>query len=510
MLVRLVLVILMAILLTGCVSPLASKSNGPGRDAAKLACRQGACDVQVTTSPATRQANELSVAVNPLDPLNIIATGKDYTPDQAGQCVWAGIYTTKDGGVTWKNANLAGSPWKRMSDPTQGDTPFSKFWCATDPVVRFGPDGTAYWAVMPYQCDPGSGSKTGEGVLPFGGLNDFAFTCSAMYILVSTDGGMTWPLSKAREIGTGPSLVHDKEWIAVAPDAKTLLYCWDYTGQGSTAADGSAVPPAPAGVAAGVVCSQSKDKGDSWSRFSFVTDKGGAPAVDYDGTGRAWMVVTGGDADGAKHYVLSSTDGVKWSEPVQAATAKDPSSQNEHGRAVLNGSAFRVASFGSLGVDRSAGKFGGRVYLTYFDHAAGNGETMLVWSQDGKTWSKPARVNDDDGGADQFLPAVSVGPDGTVDVSWQDRRDDPANHLFTTYYAYSTDGGVTFSKNLRVASAQSDEKYSHHQNGDVFLGDYRDMSSTKGRATMVWVDTRNSKADVFLATVERPGAGTSR
>jgi hypothetical protein len=321
-----------------------------------------------------------------------------------------------------------------------------------------------------------------------------------MYVLVSVDGGMTWPVDKARQIATGGSIVHDKEWIAVSPDAKSLVYCWDYEGLGSTNADMS--PHAPDPSEAGVVCSVSHDKAGTWSNFAFATGVGGSPEVEYDSMGHVWMVVTGADA----HYVLRSDDGLKWSEPVKVASFKDPSSQNEHGRAVLNGSAFRVASSGALAVDKSGGPHDGRVYVDYFDYTKGNGETMLVWSDDGKAWSAPVRVNDDAGGADQFLPAISVGPDGTVDASWQDRRDDPANHLFATYYAYSTDGGVTFSKNQRVSSAMSDEQYSHHQNGDVFLGDYRDMQSSKGSATMVWVDTRNHKADVFVATVERPSA----
>src|SRR5581483_5419431 len=105
---------------------------------AKLVCAPD-CNHQATSSPATRQANELSVAVNPLNPKNIIATGKDYTPDQAGECVWAGVYTSMDGGATWKDQNVPGSPWAIKADPTKaGDrTPFTSFWCATDPVVRF-------------------------------------------------------------------------------------------------------------------------------------------------------------------------------------------------------------------------------------------------------------------------------------------------------------------------------------------------------------------------------------
>jgi hypothetical protein len=44
----------------------------------------------------------------------------------------------------------------------------------------------------------------------------------------------------------------------------------------------------------------------------------------------------------------------------------------------------------------------------------------------------------------------------------------------------------------------------------VFLGDYRDMRSVRGQATMIWVDTRNHKADAFIATVERPQADASK
>jgi Neuraminidase (sialidase) len=105
------------------------------------------------------------------------------------------------------------------------------------------------------------------------------------------------------------------------------------------------------------------------------------------------------------------------------------------------------------------------------------------------------------------MPAISVGPDGIVDASWYDRRDDPANHLLGVYYSYSADGGATWAKNLRVSDVSFDEKYSHHQNGMVFLGDYREGASARGRTSFVWVDTRDQKADVRLATVLR-GAAT--
>lgn len=499
-----------AILAAGCVSPsgLGPDVAGDGAGSASLACIGDVCNFVATPEP-DRQGNELSVAVNPLDPLNIIATAKDYTPDEAGDCVWAGVYTTLDGGKTWRTQNVPGSPWKRLKDPTLPLTPFSKFWCATDPVVAFGPDGRAYWTVMPYQCDPLTGSKTGRGVVPGsrvtgggGGFNDWAWSCSAMYVLVSDDGGLTWPVEKARMIAEGPRLVHDKQWLAVSPQGDTVLLCWDYQGGGSTSPGD---PPYHAPSEYGVVCSVSRDRGDTWSRFEYASTAGAYPWIEFGPDGRVWMVLTDGFQEG-QFLVLSSGDGLAWSEPVEVATFVNADGVNDHGWPALEGSMFRIVPDASIAVDRSTGPFAGRVYVCYFDHAAGHGDAFVVWSDDGQNWSAPVRVNDDAGEADQFMPVVSVGPDGTVDVSWQDRRDDPANHLFHTYYAYSVDGGATFSRNLRVTDVPSDEKWSHHQNGMIFLGDYRDGDSVRGQTTFVWVDTRHEKADVFVATVQRPSA----
>ncbi|HEX2022356.1 MAG TPA: sialidase family protein [Candidatus Thermoplasmatota archaeon] len=501
--------------LAGCLfaDPADEGAPGPGESLARVACMDALCNFVATVDPEGRQANELSVAVNPTNPLNIIATGKDYTPEEAGDCVWAGVYTTHDGGKTWKNQNVPGSPWKRLNDPTTPVTPFSKYWCATDPVVAFGPDGTAYWTVMPYQCDRASGSKLGRDVHPDGGFNDWLWTCSSMFVLVSTDGGDTWPVDRAREVASGARLVHDKQWIAVSPDGGKVLLCWDYANpieQTAPAPLPAPLPPVddPAGATreTAVVCSVSTDKGDTWSPMATATDVGGFPWIDFDATGRAWMALQSGFYEG-RIWVLSSDDGLSWSEPVAIANFTNGPARNEYGWPTFNGSSFRLVPYGALAIDRSDGPFGGSIYVTYMSFEEGSGNVYVTSSRDGVSWTAPTRATDDGASPnDQFMPVVSVGPDGTVDLSWLDRRDDPDNHLYTAYYAYSLDGGATFSPNLRVGEAMSDEQYSHHQNGMVFLGDYRDADSIAGRSTMVWVDTSREKADVMVATVERPGA----
>jgi len=510
-------IVLLVSALAGCLNGVQTPTapgNGllvPGTLVCLDAVKHEGCNQEATLTPEARQANELSIAVNPTDPKNIIATGKDYTPEEAGDCVWAGLYTTTDGGKTWSNQNVPGSPWKHRADPTAPTNDFTKFWCATDPVVAFGPDGTAYWTVMPYQCDALSGSKTGRGVLPNGGFNDWFWTCSSMYVLVSHDGGLTWP--DWQEVAFGPRLEHDKQWIATAPDGKVLL-CWDRdTNYQLTSANPVADQLTP-GTSV-VSCSVSTDKGQSWSEPASMNPDwaGFTPAVDFDSNGTAYAVVVDAEADPTQNNsyvgpvrVTTSRDGLHWSQPVEAGRYALPPLGGENNWPVLRGSVFRIVEAPSIAVDRSHGPNAGNIYLAWFDHTTGEGNVSVAVSRDGaKTWQRLPTPHDDDPSlkADQFYPALSVGPDGTVDVSWWDRRDDPNNHLFNVYYTYSKDGGRSWAPNVRVSDVASDEQYSHHQNGMVFLGDYRDMDSSSAGAHLVWVDTRHQKADVFTATVQR-------
>jgi len=105
-----------------------------------------------------------------------------------------------------------------------------------------------------------------------------------------------------------------------------------------------------------------------------------------------------------------------------------------------------------------------------------------------------------------FIDKVYIGADPATNVLYLAGNANNPKGGGGIFVTKSVDGGATFSKNERVSSALSDEQYSHHQNGDVFLGDYRDMGSSRGSATMVWVDTRNHKADAYVATVGRPSA----
>jgi hypothetical protein len=79
-----------------------------------------------------------------------------------------------------------------------------------------------------------------------------------------------------------------------------------------------------------------------------------------------------------------------------------------------------------------------------------------------KTFSEPTRINDDDpknlepgGGHVRTNPNITVAPNGRVDAVWWDFRDDTGGFTNDGYYAYSNDNVVTWSKNIRSATARS-------------------------------------------------------
>src|SRR5947208_3623496 len=105
---------------------------------------------------------EPSIAVNPADPRNAVTVYQEGRINAAGD-EDNGFAATFDGGRTWTFGNLprlttaVGGPWDRASDP----------------VVAFGPDGTAYANSLVFDV--------GNEASP-----------SGVAVNVSTDGGKTW------------------------------------------------------------------------------------------------------------------------------------------------------------------------------------------------------------------------------------------------------------------------------------------------------------------------------
>jgi len=149
------------------------------------------------------------------------------------------------------------------------------------------------------------------------------------------------------------------------------------------------------------------------------------------------------------------------------------------------------------------------VYESRKEPAQGDRDVQYHRSVDGnRTWSEVRVLDDDDPKQlfGQFLPNVSVAPNGRVDVVWWDLRDGAADYANDVYYGYSEDAGATWSTNLRVTDRSIDRKIGIWTNNS----DTRQppgIGSADELAVVVWDDTRNGdqvtdSQDLRAATVQ--------
>jgi hypothetical protein len=136
-------------------------------------------------------------------------------------------------------------------------------------------------------------------------------------------------------------------------------------------------------------------------------------------------------------------------------------------------------------------------------------------TDDGKTWTKPKLLNDDDPKllAVQITPNIDVTPEGRVDAVWWDFRDDTGQIATDVYYAYSTDNGDTWSKNIRLTDRSVSRRIGVWTGADIRQPP--GVASLKEYAVVGWDDTRfgdttTHTQDIFtrVAQFEALGAGS--
>lgn len=128
----------------------------------------------------------------------------------------------------------------------------------------------------------------------------------------------------------------------------------------------------------------------------------------------------------------------------------------------------------------------------------------------GQTWSTQTRMSDDDINTDlgsKMTPGISAAPNGRIDTSWIDFRNDNGNLLSDTYSASSTDGGSTWSKNIKVSDQPSNRHYGQWAN----YSDMRsviNMVSNNYASYIAWDDSRNAspskdQVDIYFGSVQQ-------
>jgi hypothetical protein len=459
--------------------PIVQATQTPAPTCAATTPSSAAANIRVSND-AYKAHSEPMLAINPANPRNLVGGSKFFT-DPARYRFQIGTYTSFDGGCAWTdNGVLPGfAPSETTSDVT----------------VAFGPDNRVYVAVL---------------------YTDNARD-SGIAVSTSTDGGKTFgqPV-RVFDDPTG-TVFSDKPWLTVdmsnGPHRGSLYVVWSYDFGGTCGFENACKQ--------GVGFARSTDGGRTFSAVRqvegaapFCTNPapgrspddrtcdaalGAVPAVLADGTLAVafdYMDVTSSGKIPTRLAVVTSPDGgATWTSPVLIATISDI-------LGVFRPDRYRNASLLAFAADPARG----RLYVTWADKRTGDADILFAASSDqGRTWSAPARVNDDASrdGANQFQPQLAVAPNGVVTVSFFDTRRDSRHHLIDVYLAQSVDGGASFLPNVRVTTQSWDPSVDAPVDGGglQFIGDYQGLAVSDQFAFPFWNDTRTGSQEIFTALV---------
>jgi hypothetical protein len=372
--------------------------------------------------------SETTVAVDPTNPNHMLAASNDLSAPSGATTV---IYESFDRGRTWENAGLG--------------LPTSQF--CYDPWLDFNAAGDAF----------------------------FAYECFDQRVAYRRVGQVAWTKTVLGNAGGFP----DRDMIVVD------------TGPGSPFQDSVYIGYDDANQGNAAYLIYSRDGFGSWVRTPQLNASGGTIGVNAAvGPGgevyACWLDWVGRRLEVDRSF----NGGATWGADVVAHNYRIATEQffifipPQPQRGIVPMCFSDAAPAG--------GAFAGRLYVTYTDKDPVSADTnvYVVYSDDdGMTWSAESKVNDDAVNAYQFHPTISVAPNGTVAVNFYDTREDPVNDEKThQYVAFSTNGGVTWSANLRVSTAQSDESGFGDPND---YGDYQGIDATSTNFwQLIWTDSR--------------------
>jgi len=402
-------------------------------------------------------ANEPSIAVNPLDADNMVITWKQFASVLSSMRETGWSYS-KNGSAGWQLPNVL----------TPGTA-------RTNGVVDVDSHGNFYFQGLVYAAD--------------------LLSAENIQVFKSTDGGVSW---SAPVFAYG--VVADKGWMTIDRSGGTsdghVYVDWregsdpnHFTRSINQAASFQPTNPLP---------------GDP----TFGTMKVGPNGEVY---------VVGRTEPG----VMNDTFTEDIQTPFQidiSLNAKNPAVQpgfsnqalDLGGDAVLyltreNPNQYGPVGDAQVGVDTSTGALKGNIYVMAPVAPPGNNDPLDVnfirSSDGGKTWSTPVRVNDDppSPNAWHWFAMLGVAPNSRIDAVWYDTRNSQNYGISTLYYAYSWDGGSTWSKNVPVSLPFN--TLIGYPSGAIKIGDYSTLVSGVNGAGVAYTATFNNEQDVYQLNV---------
>ena len=397
-------------------------------------------DIRVNPQPqatvVVTLAKNGSFAINPDNTNNIVASYDNFVSNALN----SGYASSSDAGRTWIGGAFDG-PW------------------GVDQMYPIGSTDVDF---------------DGRGV---GYYSSLAFSASAVgYFVLTTTNGLDWStpvpivISGNDEGRSQSELSVDKR--LTGPFAGSLYNFWWYT---------NIISP----YYHGITLRYSRDGGRTWSTDVEASDpgnefgRGPSAAVASNGTVYVAFEVTDNLYIGnpPKLYITRSTDGGQtWDtdklisgQPIAQTGVADPKVRELVLLASADCGLMRTNHFPSIAVSATNPDL---VYAVWNDGrweqsidnqctATPGKHSDIAFSRStdgGQTWTPARRLNDDaiGNGIDQYQPTVAVHLDGTVGVTWYDRRYNSDPYFYDLAYTQSTDGGLTWGANTRVSDVSSD------------------------------------------------------
>jgi hypothetical protein len=403
------------------------------------------------SNPSAMDPEEVSIAINPLDPLNL-AAGANIRY----------YYYSNNAGVSWTQGNLS-----------------STYGVWGDPCLVFDARGYLYFGHLSNPPSPG-------------------YWIDRIVVNRSTNGGSSW--NSGVGIGFNPPVRNqDKEWLAAdmtdSPYRHNLYVAWtEFDNYGSASTSDSTR----------ILFSRSTDAGLTWSTPVRLSDQGGN-CVDEDTTvegavpaiGPSGEIYTAWSGPLGIMFDRSTDGGQTWGSDIFVTPQPGGWDFGIPGISRCNGMPVTAC-------DVSNSPYRGNVYILWSDQRNGLGDTevFLTRSTDGgSTWGPTRRVNNDLTATQQFFPWMTIDQStGYLYAVFYDRRNTLGNAT-EVWVARSTDGGETFS-NFRVSQS------AFTPSSGTFFGDYTNIAALNGKVYPIWMRLDGSTLSVWTALIADSAAVT--
>ncbi|MEW6129070.1 MAG: sialidase family protein [Acidobacteriota bacterium] len=422
--------------------------------------------VRISDDKAIQPA-EVSIAINPTNPDNLIGVSFQYGRP-GGTSNFA--YVTKDGGKTWKTIET-----KNVKGITQGDD-----------VITFDSQGAAHHAFIAF---------TGIRVVKP------KRAVTGIIVNSSRDGGLNWdePVPAIDHINSvtpfedKPAISTDRS--ATSKFKNNIYLAWtrfdEYQGKDPD-------------CKSHIFFTGSSDGGRTFAMPFKISDTTG-DCADGDNTLEGAVPAVG--INGEVYVVWAGAQGLYFDKSMDGGLnfGKDKIiSDMPGGWDIEMEGISRANGMPVTKVDTSNSPHRGTIYVNWVDTRNGDTDVFLISSKDGgASWTKPLRVNDDPvkNGKAQFFTWMAVDPvDGSINIIFYDRRDLSGTKTGLTM-ARSVDGGKTF-----VNHKVNIEPFECNQ--AVFFGDYSGIDAYGGLVTPIFMHFVEARKLAVSAAIFRFKPGT--